>query len=275
MRIVWNTRLVLAAALMVLMASPARAPAVAGQPPECGAVERGQIAHGQTVTGRIDDCRVEEVWTFEGVRGQAVVIEMEVPSPPTFGGLEMDPFLRLFAPSAEGRTTLAAENDDGGIGFNARIEHRLNATGRYRIVATSVGDSFGDYQLTLRFRGMSATERGEIRPDQSVTGRVDVQNPEDAWTFEGTRGQRVLISMEITRPVSLDSILLDPLLFLFAPEENGVSLIEDTDDDGGAEFDALIVRRLDRTGTYRIIATSVGQSFGQYRLTLRVEGTGP
>lgn len=268
--------LVLISAVAVCVAT--RPPSVQAQPQapgspgqDCGPADRGMITPGQTVTGRIDTCHSEENWEFDGTRGQAVIITMDRPDPPTFGGLEMDPFLRLLQPEQDGRRMMEAENDDGGIGVNARIERRLMASGRYRIVATSFEGATGDYLLRLRIVGADATDRGTILPDQTVVGRVDGDNPEDAWWFDGVAGQRVLIAMERPRPVTLEGITLDPLLYLFSPEDGGMTTIIDVNDDGGDDVDSLIVGRLEQTGRFRIVATRVTDSFGEYRLTLRLE----
>jgi hypothetical protein len=246
-----------------------QAPGSPGQ--DCGPVDRGMITAGQTVTGRIDACHQEEYWDFDGVRGQAVIITMDRPDPPTFGGLEMDPFLRLLRPAGDGDRMVESENDDGGIGVNARIDRRLMASGRYRIVATSFEGATGDYLLRLSIIGANATDRGTILPDETVRGRVDGDNPEDAWWFDGVAGQRVLIAMQRPRPMTLEGITLDPLLYLFSPENGGMTTIIDVNDDGGDDVDSLIVGRLEQTGRFRIVATRVTDSFGEYRLTLRLE----
>lgn len=260
------------AALIVMAVIAQPRTVVLAQPAQpCPSPERGMVTPGQTVTGRIDECHPEEFWTFQGVRGQAVIISMERPVPPTFAGLDLDPTLRLLGPPIGERTPTVAEDDDGGIGVDARIELVLRTTGTYRIVATSFERSTGDYVLRFRVLGLAATQRGEIRPGETVSGVLDAVNEEEVWTFEGTQGQRVLISMRRARPISLESIALDPLLFLMGPEQDGVAPIEDFDDDGGDVADSLIVRTLERSGTYRILATRLGDSFGTYQLTLQVQ----
>jgi hypothetical protein len=262
---------VVAVALAVVAQRPAL-PEAAAQPEMCGPVDRGWIGHGETVNGAISDCHREEIWTFEGVEDQVVIIRMARPSPPTFEGLDMDPVLRLLAPSREGPMAVEAENDDGGLGVDAQIQAILSATGQYRIVATAFEGAIGDYTLSLFVRGVSPANRGEIQPGETVGGRIDPGNPEEVWWFEGRAGQRVLISMRRVRPITLESITLDPLLFLMAPERDGhTNLVEDEDDDGGDEFDALIVRVLERTGWYGILATSLDDTFGEYVLTLQME----
>lgn len=269
-RIAW-ARVVPVLLLVVVCAASPRTMALAQPEQPCTSPERGPLEPGQTVTGRIDQCHPEEFWTFEGVRGQPVSISMERPDPPTFASLDLDPILRLLGPPIGERTPVVAEDDDGGIGVDARIELVLRTTGTYRIVATSFDRAAGDYVLRLKVLGMSATDRGAILPGETVSGRVDAENEEEVWTFEGMQGQRVLISMRRARPLTLESIALDPLLFLMAPEQDGITPVEDFDDDGGDAVDALIVRVLERTGTYRILATRLSDSFGAYQLTFQVE----
>src|SRR5262249_27799035 len=59
---------------------------------------------------------------------------------------KLDPWLRLL--NMDGKTL--AEDDDGGVGLNARFTFRAPATGTYQIIATSfleVGD--GPFPLTV------------------------------------------------------------------------------------------------------------------------------
>jgi hypothetical protein len=269
----WNLRArsALILALIAVPAALAQTGALAQPAQPCTSPERGQVSHGDVVTGRIDECHPEEFWTFEGVRGQAVIISMERPDPPTFAGLDLDPILQLLGPAIGERMPMIAEDDDGGIGVDARIELVLRTTGTYRIVATSFERAAGDYVLRFRVLGMSATDRGAIQPGETVSGTLDAANEEEVWTFEARQGQRVLISLRRARPTSLESIALDPLLFLMAPEQDGTTPVEDFDDDGGDGVDAMIVRVLERSGTYRILATRLGDSFGTYQLTFQVE----
>jgi hypothetical protein len=271
--VVFNRRagVALLAIAVVLAAGAAGGRTGAAQQPACGPADRGEIAYGASAAGRLDSCVTEERWTFEGERGQVVIITMERPQPPTLRSYALDPVVRLFAATEGGFTRLVGENDDGGIGLDSRLETRLAASGRYQIVTRGLDESMGDYRLTLKLLGVGAPERGEIRPDETVTGRIDEWNPEDIWWFEGRRGQRVLISMQRTRPLTIESLLLDPLLYLIQPEEAGMMIVEARNDDDINDLDALIVGTLERDGRYRILATRLGDRFGTYRLTLRLE----
>src|SRR5262249_34970107 len=198
---VWRAKLVsLLAVACAIAAAVGNAPPAVAQPGDCGPIEHGSLRPEEIVSGHIDDCHRSESWTFQGVRGQALMVSMEQTLPPNFASIELDPVLRLFGPdSAE---TPVAQNDDGGYGFNSLIQYILDATGTFRIVATSITDTSGDFQLWYSFVGLNATDHGTIRAGETVSGRIDATNPEDAWTFEGHSGQRVLIAMRRAQPLT-------------------------------------------------------------------------
>src|SRR5262249_48809238 len=78
---------------------------------------------------------------------------------------------------------------------------------------------------------------------ETVTGQILTSGQADAWTFEGTAGERVAIT--------LDGIGgWDTFLELVAP--NGVR--EDMDDDGGPDLNSWLSRPLAQTGTYTVLA---------------------
>jgi hypothetical protein len=59
---------------------------------------------------------------------------------------EFDAYLRLEDPAGIN----VAEDDDGGGALNAQIVYTAQQTGSYRIIATSLGRSTGNYTLTVR-----------------------------------------------------------------------------------------------------------------------------
>jgi hypothetical protein len=76
------------------------------------------------------------------VAGKTYVIDMVSPDQKA-----LDPYLLLFDPSGK----KVAEDDDGGEGLNARIVHRAEASGLYRIVCSSFEKSgAGPYTLAVR-----------------------------------------------------------------------------------------------------------------------------
>jgi hypothetical protein len=86
--------------------------------------------------------------------------------------------------------------------------------------------------------GNCALEMGD-----AANGQVFTAGQADSWTFEGTAGERVA--------VTLDSVNgWDTLLELIAPDGSR----EDVDDDGGYDLNSWLTRRLNQTGTYTVVA---------------------
>jgi uncharacterized protein YfaP (DUF2135 family) len=109
-----------------------------------------------------------------------------------------------------------------------------------------------------------------IALNQPVLGTITNDNVFDVYSFQGTAGQRVTISMAATSPT------LDTKLILFAP--SGVQVAEN-DDAGAASItgrrsDALINGyTLTESGEYKIVATRYatlfGGTIGGYSLTVQ------
>lgn len=227
-----------------------------------GATGGGAIEIGQTVSGRLSNSRDE--WTFSGTAGTVVNISLDG----TF-----DTYLELYGPSG----SMVASDDDGGSGLNSLISGlTLPATGNYRIVARAFGgNGTGTYNLSLSQSGAAsgtsgtgglsgllsptqaapASSGGTIEIGQTVSGTLS--NSQASWTFTGTTGQTLSISMEGT---------FDTYLELYGPSGSMIA----SDDDGGQGLNSLIASvRLTQDGTYRIVARGFGgNATGSYTLTL-------
>ncbi|HST36665.1 MAG TPA: PPC domain-containing protein, partial [Allosphingosinicella sp.] len=115
--------------------------------------------------------------------------------------------------------------------------------------------------------GMAQTA-ANLAPGQSVTGELSVSDTqrrsgkyEDAYTFAGTRGQRVQLD--------LGAEGFDTYLVVTGP--NGFFLANDDVEGGGDETDSRIVFEVPADGAYRIAATSYrpGET-GPYRIAASV-----
>lgn len=123
---------------------------VAPSPGQTGCVLR-DIACGQTVNARLldMDCATSDRFTFfdaflfDGTAGDEVTINMT--------SNQLDPFLLLLDPNLD----LAADDDDGGAGRNARIVFTLNQTGEWAISASGLPGlaETGNYTLSLECSG--------------------------------------------------------------------------------------------------------------------------
>ena len=232
------------------------------------------IAFGQTINAALStsDCHLADnsffdAYTFNGTTGQQIAISM---SSGTF-----DTFLFLRRPDG----TVLTQDDDGGGGTNSRIPASsgfltLPTTGVYTILASSFSPSTtGSYALTLSIQNTNCPST-PISVGQTINGTLSVSDCRlsddsifDSYTFSGTAGQSISISMT--------SATFDTYLLLFNPD--GTLLTED--DDGGDGLNSRIppdtgTLTLPVTGTYKIFANSfAANTTGAYSLTL--SGTAP
>jgi hypothetical protein len=125
----------------------------------------------------------------------------------------------------------------------------------YRYFWNSCDASPGPNTLTVRATGSGPGNRTTsttvpitvgncaLEMGETALGQVFAAGQADSWTFEGTAGERVAITLDGIRG-------WDTLLELIAPDGNR----EDVDDDGGYELNSWLTRRLSQSGTYTVVA---------------------
>lgn len=207
------------------------------------------IAYGDTVTSSLN--QNQEEWTFNGSLGDIVTIAMT--------STDFDTYLELNGP--DGQQLIV--NDDGGEGLNSLIEgFVLPVNGTYTIIARSFASAgTGNYTLSLTtVGGVSAPTGSSIAFGDTVTGTLN--QTQDSWTFEGSAGDSVTISMTSTD--------FDTYLELYGPDGQVVT----TNDDGGQGLNSLIENFvLPANGTYTIVARSFANAgTGSYTLSLATSG---
>ena len=243
-----------------------------------GCASPAAISIGQTINGALasTDCRFPtggdrfaDAYTFSGTAGQQVTIAMSSGA--------FDTFLHLIGPNGSVLTT----DDDGGGGTNSRIPastgfFTLPSTGTYTIQATSFSaNTSGIYSLSLTAQTGGCGTLTPISFGQTVNGslstndcRLEDNSFFDVYTFNGTTGQQISISMS--------SAAFDTFLFLRRPD----GTILASDDDGGGGTNSRIPAgsgffTLPTTGVYTILANSFSASVtGPYVLTLSAQGAG-
>ena len=237
------------------------------------------ISIGQTINGALasTDClfptageRFSDAYTFSGTAGQQITIAMSSSA--------FDTFLHLIGPNGAVLTT----DDDGGGGTNSRIPATtgfltLPSTGTYTIQASSFSaNTSGIYTLSLTAQTLGGCGTSTpINFGQTVNGslssndcRLEDNSFFDAYTFNGTTGQQISISMS--------SATFDTFLFLRRPD----GTILESDDDGGGGTNSRIPAgsgffTLPTTGVYTILANSFSPNVtGTYALTLSTQGAG-
>lgn len=220
----------------------------------------GTITFGQTVSGNLV-IGGQDRWEFTTSSPNSVMIEMtsEV----------FDTYLELLAPDG----SMLTYNDDAESTRVSRIDYyHLSSAGTYTIVARSYANaSGGAYELSLYAVEVPATETprpteapyptgagGGISIGQTINGYL-ILGARDEWSFYGTAGTRVTITM-----TSSD---IDSFLELWSP---GGSILTDDDDGAGFPNAQIASYRLPTTGTYIIVARAYGNhGEGPYTLTLQ------
>gem|GEM_PF-1579344 len=234
------------------------------------------ITAGQTLNGTLDanDCRLPDntaydAYSFMATAGQQVTITMNAAAP-------LDAYLILLAPDG----TDIAEDDNGGGGTNARIPQStgvatLPQTGTYVIYASSSGvGQFGTYSISLSVSPTNCPST-PIQIGQTVNGVLDANDCRlpvdgsflDSYTFSGSAGQRIAITMS--------SPAFNSYLFLLSPA--GADIAEDGPTTNPVPAPPTSARipgptgffTLPTTGTYTIYANSaLPNQTGSYTLSL-------
>jgi hypothetical protein len=236
------------------------------QPINFGQTINGTLANGDCLNPiEGDGSRVDE-YTFTGSAGQQIAVAMSA---------SFDTFLYLLNPDG----TVLAVNDDANanVSTDSRIPPTgfitLPSSGIYSILANSFRpEDGGPYTLALTAgttcnltpMAFGDTKAGTLNSGD-CTNPIDVDGtPVDYYTFNGTAGQQIAITLTAT------SGNLDPYLYLLTPAGD---LLAD-DDNGGGGTAARIPQtagfgRLPVTGTYTIVVnTALPSQSGNYTVTL-------
>lgn len=223
------------------------------------------LAYGDTVTGTIQGSTSRVEYTFQATAGDVIGIEMNR----TSGNL--DTLLLLL--DASGREVAQNDDDAQGSTLDSYLRNfTIPATGTYTIVATryqqAQGASEGGFRLRLEGVTTTATTTqagptmsfnvdGTLALGGEVSGSITEDNPLRLYSFEGTSGQVVTITMESA------SDELDTFLILLDPTGREIARNDDINTSGGNYNSILDNLRLGSSGTYTIVATRYQQSFGQ------------
>ncbi len=210
------------------------------------AANMGEIQSGETRTGTISSVGQIDLWAFQGIAGDRVVIDVESQTS------WFDTELILIGPNGDDEITTKPGGD--------LLDHRLAASGTYTIIVEDLNlDNAGDYALTFMnmTRGPLASsgdqDGGAIASGQTISGSIAVSDM-DGYQFTGQVGDRVVIDIES------QTSWFDTEIILVRPDGN----TEVTTNPGGD----LLDHRLAASGTYTIIVEDLNlDNAGDYTLT--------
>lgn len=209
-----------------------------------------EFGYGVAVTGTLNDATPQTIYTFTGLRGDVIDIDLAV----TSGNL--DPMLALI--DSEGGV-VALSDDGAASGRNLRLDSlHIPRSDQYSLVVARfgylLGTTSGGYSLKMDRIGVSSASGSALRYGDSVYNTITDSNPQIYYTFRATRGDVVSVRMQ---RASGD---LDPALLLVNSQSQ---IIADNDDSPGsldAAINGFIIRE---DGVYAIIASRFGQAAGR------------
>lgn len=236
------------------------------------AQDGGQLAPGQSLQGALeagaDDADIHHDFWIDLIAGQRVEIV-----------LRSEAFDSLVEVIDQATGEVLDSNDDGfPEGLDSKLRFTAPSAGRYTVRAQSLsGDEAGEYTLSVSELAPppAPPEPGQIRLGQTVSGRLDVEDPTDnedrpfeAYAFQMGAGDRVTVRM------SSDD--LDSLVQIGTQVGSTFETLAENDDDTtGDTLNSRLVFEAPHAGRFvvRALPLSSGDE-GDYRLSLE-EGPAP
>ncbi len=232
------------------------------------AVDTGAaVTVGVPVGGTVDYGGDVDWFAVTLVAGRHYRIDLEGTSTGQ-GDLE-DPSLSGIYNSAGDPVAGVGDNDDGGAGYNSRLEFTAPESATYYIAAAAHAAHTGSYRL-------SVAEVVDDYPASTITGAVvtvggsatgDIEGPGDGDWFavELVEGQEYRIDLEGWRTSA--GTLEDPNL-LGVYDDEGILFEGTANDDGGEGLNSRASFEAPETGTYYIAAGAYEDYTGTYTLSV-------
>jgi hypothetical protein len=184
-----------------------------------------------------------------------------------FGTL-VDPIVRL-----NGASGFIDSNDDGGVGFNARLVFTPTLTGNYTVIAGETGDNAtGTYRLTVEADDFRSTVEGTgalgtlAVGTSGATGTINYNGDRDLFGVSLTAGTQYFIDLE-GMPTTQGSLADTYLRGIH--DAAGTLLPGTLDDDGGVGANSRMIFTPTTTGTYFVSAGGYNTEVGSYRVFVR------
>jgi Ca2+-binding RTX toxin-like protein len=235
----------------------------------------GRVAVNGSATGNLEVGGDTDWFAVSLQGGRTYQIDLE--GSQTGGGSLTDPYLGGVA-NASGSLISGTTNDDGGDGYNSRLEFTPGSTGTYYIVAGAYGSNTGTYKVSVTgdnssgddFSATTSTS-GSVTVNGSATGTIEQAQDVDWFGIDLQAGQTYRIDLEGT-PTQQGTL---PDAFLRGVYNAGGSLISgSSNDDGGTGQNSQLEFTASSTGRYFIAAGAYGDNTGTYKLSVMGNSTG-
>ncbi len=225
----------------------------------------GTVAVGGTAMGKVDHAGDEDWFAVELVADTHYRIYLE--GSPTHQDALEDPFLRGVHDAAG--NLLAGTGDDGGTGFNSRLEFIAPESGTYYIAAGAHHEHTGAYRLSVEEvaddYSVAVAGSGALTVGGLATGEIERAGDEDWFAIELIAGRDYQLDLEGWW--TGQGALRDP--YLRGIHDAAGNLIAGTaDDDGGERYNSRLEFTASESGTYYIAAGAYREHTGDYRLTV-------
>ena len=238
----------------------------------------GKVDVGGSVTGNIGT--VGDADWFRVELEETTRYQIDLEGAPTVRGTVSDPTINAVR-DAGGNTITGTQNDDSGVGNNARTIFTATADGTHYVVAASNGVT-GTYTLSVIVLGANGVSEADtdfpattattgrvevgIEVEASATGYINPATDIDGFLVDLQAGKTYQIDMEGS-PTGRGT-LADPVLTLYDDSPNSSSFIG-SDDDGGEGYNSRLTFESSATGTYLLTVEDAGDDTGTYTLSVR------
>ena len=212
----------------------------------CTVAEAQTISYGETITGNLSVNGEVDYYTFYGSAGDKALLVLTENST----SYPLEPKMKLFSPSGQLLDTVVDA-------AQASLFKVLPVNGSYTVFVSDLdGDDTGDYALFVQ-RTFDPGLAIEINYGETLTGDISTDGEMDTFTFPGTIGDKVLISLT----ENSYSYTLEPRFKLEGPTGDLITTVYDV-----AQASYFVT--LQSTGTYTIIVSDnyPGDDTGDYAL---------
>jgi hypothetical protein len=216
-------------------------------------------------TGAVDYGGDVDWFAVPLVAGRHYRINLEGTS--TGQGALDDPRLNGLFDAAGDPVEGAGSDDDGGEGYNSRLDFSAPGTATYYIAAGAHAAHTGSYRLSVEevtddYPATTATG-AVVKVGGSATGEIEAPGDTDWFAVELIKGREYLIDLEGWRT---DGGTLDDPFLLGIHAADGTLINGTTNDDGGDGLNSRVSFEAPETGAYYIAAGAYEDYTGSYTL---------